>query len=121
MKKHECIDAVAFAGVPSGSRMIKQDIAPGITLTEVTQENVGRTGPMMLADHLRTTLHMFLTDIPDDVELTSEHFGKVRDVLTTHYRLQVDSLLVGLEQDLSASIERDRDIKLRKLEELEAA
>ena len=116
MKKQECIDAVAFAGVSTG-RLIKQDVAPGVTLTEVSRANVAESGKAMLADQLRTTLQILLRDIPDDVELTAEHFARIEQELTTHYNFMIQSLLFP---EMAEEIQHDKDVKLGKLAELRA-
>lgn len=116
MKKQECIDAVAFAGVSTG-RLIKQDVAPGVTLTEVSRANVAESGKAMLADQLRTTLHILLQEIPDDVELTAEHFAQIEQELTTHYNFMIQSLLFP---EMAEEIQHDKDVKLGKLAELRA-
>ena len=117
MKKSECIDAIAYAGVPDGSRLVKFDVGKNITVTTVTRENAKQAAPLMMADMMRTTLQILLTDIPDDVEMTPEHFQSVENVLNEHYRLMMVNLLFP---ELQTATEAERRQKLEKLAQLKA-
>ena len=117
MRKEELLETLTHTGIPPEHCPPSEEVSPGNFITNI-DENNPYARLLMSASFLHAELEFVLQDVLDDVDLTQKDLRRVKYQMQSYYSLHIKSLIEHGDEEEARELEKDRELKLRKLEEI---